>query len=418
MKKLLLLALSLTALTVQANIANIDFVKVTKDKTLLAELGFVKDNLSYYYHWSAQWEHDITRVELIAKLEGIYTTSQAKGIKGAELHLLLGDLSHYMYNLEADKYYQIAVGHYTDAAKSAPKDYRTGWFLANHYATSNNPMLAVTTFKKTEKLLPAKPSADFWEEYAYCTALANMPSHSLYAMSKSQEITGKQGNMEKQLGMIVQKNIQMLDRNKEYEATDIWDATEGQPANFTCRPLGLSVAIDSTWGINIPGYQNRSGAFIVFPPKIKSKSGKEISYTVGILMHTANDDEKLEDYVTGFDGGGGEGSKRKKIQFSTRYANIVAYEITNPNDYADMGGGHFYLVGVEREAPDFPGLLLEQPKEIPGKSGEMQFFSPGKSQERFGNRIFYAFMLDTCEDIHTDSLAVFKDFFEKQVVLE
>jgi hypothetical protein len=183
---------------------------------------------------------------------------------------------------------------------------------------------------------------------------------------------------------------------------------------FISRPLGLSVAVDSTWQISVQDYENRSAAFVLFPPKIKSKSGREISYSTAIFMRTVADTDKLEDFVSIFSNSG----QKKKISFSNKYDNMVAYEITNREEYTDMGGGHFYVVGVARNAPQYPGLLLEKPVELPDGNGEVQVYTLGKSQERFGNKIFYVFMLDTCEDIHAGSLAVFKDIFEKQVVLE
>ena len=98
---------------------------------------------------------------------------------------------------------------------------------------------------------------------------------------------------------------------------------------------------------------------------------------------------------------------------------MVTYEIVDKNMYKDIGGGHMYMIGVERKAPGYPGLLLERPVGFPkGNSGQVSFYSYPEYKDRFKGRIFHAIMLDSCEDIHEQSLSIFKNMFENQIIIE
>jgi len=52
------------------------------------------------------------------------------------------------------------------------------------------------------------------------------------------------------------------------------------------------------------------------------------------------------------------------------------------------------------------------------KSGKIQYYRAANVLDRFKGKIYYAFMLDACEDIYDEAFKVFKDVFEKQIVIE
>jgi len=87
--------------------------------------------------------------------------------------------------------------------------------------------------------------------------------------------------------------------------------------------------------------------------------------------------------------------------------------------YEDIGGGHLYMIGVERESPEFSGLQLENPELLPlGTPGQVSYYRGTNVKTRFKGKIFYAILLDSCEDIHDQSLAIFKELFDNQMVIE
>ncbi len=410
-------------MTVQtfANVNFIDISKISNDTKFVAAFNWVKVNSHYYDHWTNTWTYDKPKADCIKQLKEHYTTFSTLPTKNSEVLLLLGDIAHYLYNLDdtvfnTTEYNEKAINNYTSAIKESPKDYRGYWFIGYHYALSNVPTSAIDNFMKAEKMLPQKQPADFWNDYAWATAVTNMPSHCIFAMDKVKNISGKEGSFQQQLGETIYKRITPVDKNQSYDKKDIWTAEEGEKITFVSRPLGVKILVDSTWDLQVYDYQKNQAAFIMNPSTIANKKGKEIHYTIAILIKTANDNDKLSDYISNFVS---KYSDKKQISFSDKYDKIIAYEIHDKTMYQDIGGGHLYMIGVERTEPKYPGLLLENPVSLPkGNSTEVTYYRPTESQDRFEGKIFYAIMLDSCEDINEQSLAIFKTLFNSQLIIE
>jgi hypothetical protein len=110
---------------------------------------------------------------------------------------------------------------------------------------------------------------------------------------------------------------------------------------------------------------------------------------------------------------------KTKITFSDKYDPMIAYEIIDPTVYQNIGGGHMYMIGIERAAPRYPGLLLETPLTLPeGNTQEVMYYTASDSKDRFKGKIFYVLMLDSCEDIHEQSLTIFRTLFDSQIIIE
>lgn len=413
----------LTFLTVQAfaNVNYIDIAKISNDSRLVAAFNFVKDNQEYYDHWTNQWNYDKSKEDLINQLLEHYHSFSTLPKKNIETYLLLGDIAHYLYNLDdmvfkTSEYYEKAIDNYLSAIHVNSSDYRGYWFLGYHYALSNVPTSAIDNFLKAEKILPTQQPVDFWNNYAWTTAITNMPSHCIYAMDKVKSISGKEGSFQQQIGESIYKRIVPVDKNKSYEKQEIWTANDGDKTTFVSRPLGIKILVDTTWDLQIYDYQNNQAAFIMNPPKIANEKGREISYTIALIFKTANDKDKLIDYMNVFVS---KYPDKKQIDFSDKYDKIIAYEIKDNTMYQDIGGGHMYMIGIERDRPKYAGLILENPLSLPkGNSSETTYYQATDSKDRFQGKIFYAIMLDSCEDINEQSLSIFKTLFDNQIIIE
>lgn len=410
------IALALLATQTLANVRFIDISKISNDKKITAAYDFVKGNTDYYEHWTNDWKYDKPKQELISKLREHFRLVGELPKKNEETYMLLGDIAHYLYNMDDTAYFRIAVENYESAVKANPRDYRCYWFLGFHYGQSNLPGSAIENIIKAEKLLPEKQPIEFWNDYAWVAGVTNMPSHCIYAMDKVKSISGEAGLFEQQVGESIRKRIVPMDKNLSYKKEEVWTANFGDRVVFTSRPLGIKVLLDSTWDVQVYDYQKNQGIFIIKPPGLANKNGRQITYTVAILMKTANDGDKLADYLSNFVA---RYPEKKQIEFANAYKNTIAYEIRDKNMYPEIGGAHMYVVGIERPAPAYPGLLLESPQTIPdGDSGVVNFYTPTDSKARFKGKIFYALMLDSCEDIHEQSLAIFKKLLESQISIE
>ncbi len=399
-----------------ANVNYIDIDKISNDTKFETAFMYIKENQQFYDHWTIDWNYLVQKEELIQNLRKIHKTFSDIPKKNAELYLLLGDISHYLYNLDDTIFYDDAINSYNTAIKMSPNDYRCYWFLGYHLALSNVPTEAFDQFLKAQKILPDDVPADFWNDYAWVTGVMNMPSTCIFAMDQAKSILGYEGKFESQLGQTIRDRIEPVDKDKTYNSKDIWTAIEGEKTTFISRPLGIKLLIDSTWDFSIYDYENQQNFFIINPPPLKNKNGKEIHYTVAIFMKAADDDDVLEEYLNKFIAGN---PKKKKITFSKKFNNIMAYELFDKTMYEEMGGAHLYLVGIERSFPKYPGLLLESPIHFPDDhSGQIKYYVASNSMDRFNGKIFYVFMLDSCEDINEQSLAIFKQLFNNQIIIE
>jgi tetratricopeptide (TPR) repeat protein len=415
-KAIILLVGILISVNTFSNVNYIEISKISNESKFVTAFNYIKDNQQYFDHWTNEWSYDKSQKELVKNLRDNYAMFSSVETKNEELFMLLGDIAHYLYNLNESDYYQLAVNNYNSAIAINPNDYRAYWFLGYHYVLSNVPTLGIDNFLKAQQLLPTKQPADFWEEYAWATAATNMPSHCIYAMDKARSISGTPGRLESQLGPEIHKRI--IDVNKDifYKKEDIWSTSKGEKIAFTCRPLGIKILVDSTWKLSVYDYKNHQSAFVLNPPAIKSKKGQKINYTVAIIMKAANLTDELDDYINTLNP---KGLNKSKITFSDKYENMVAYEMKDNKIYKGMGGGHVYMIGIERNSPLYPGLLLENPAIFPdGNKSKVTYYTAKDSKGRFEGKIFYAIMLDSCEEINEQSLAVFKTLFNNQIIIE
>ncbi|MFO7723760.1 MAG: hypothetical protein R6V49_11120 [Bacteroidales bacterium] len=310
---------------------------------------FFKLNLTYCEYWVPQWNFETDKDSLIKKLQHCYNAFSAFPEGNLEAQLLLGDLSHCLYNLEVSEYYRVAEMHYLKAMSLVPGDYRTWWFYGMMCANANQLEKSMLHFAQARKLLPEDVPAGFWEDFAYAAAMANMPSHSIFAMDKARAILGKPSFMENQLGEMMRERIEPMNRDSIYRYQDIWVGISGEEmSTFISRALGTSIRMESDWNLMLYDYKNRQSVMTMVPDALFNAKGKEITYTIGVLFKVPQSFETLDGYVGQFSA---RYKDRQRIPFSDKYPGIIAFEIRDKKMYKKMGGGHMYIVGVERKSP-------------------------------------------------------------------
>src|SRR5271170_6427635 len=103
------------------NVNGIDFSKVAYPKTLQDQVDFLRENDGIYNHWVHNWTNKIPKETVIGKLTSLYNELEKIPAKNTETELLLGDIAHYLYNLETEAYYQKALDHYQAAKSMSPE---------------------------------------------------------------------------------------------------------------------------------------------------------------------------------------------------------------------------------------------------------------------------------------------------------
>lgn len=415
-KLLLFLTFSAWIGTAGANVKHIDFKKISNDKALETKFEFVVSHLYCYDHWSAKWEYSDKKADLVAELSDFLKDLKTVIARNAETNLLMGDVAHYLYNMEEQAYSELADEYYHAAIGQSPKDYRGYWFLGEHLWQSGRLESSIDTYKEGQTFLPEKAPVDYWSSYAMAANVTNMPSHMVYAFDMIKKQEGTAGELEQAMGAKFFERFETPNITDKLTDKELWTAIKGDIVQFLSRPLGIKIGVYSTWDVKPYGYNNQSSAFVLLPPPAATKSGKRIGYTMVVMCKVANPDETLDDYIKKF-------IKPKDhpipFVFSTKYPDMKSYTIQDPNTYKENGGGRFVVVGLERDAPTYPGLALETPIKIDQSADAgVQYYTPTNFKTRFASRIFYCVILDSCGKIYDASMEQFRQLFEQNMVIE
>ncbi|GGB24304.1 tetratricopeptide repeat protein [Puia dinghuensis] len=411
MKKFFLLLIALwlfTRLECRADVKFVDFKKIDPSGQYVSQQHFLLANLVYYDHWSPDWVYDVSKDSLIGELKTCLTLFAPLKANVYETDLLLGEIAHYLYNLNQQSYYDTAEAYYLKAIAADESDCRGYWFLGYHYSQSDELKKGVSCFNKAVKLVNSATANEFWQEYAFAMYAVGMPSHCRYGLDHYLK-GGGSSLMATMMDSTLKMKSVRADPDSSYSTNELWQPDrQGKKVTFLSRPLGIKFAADSNWEMQMNGFVKRLTAVAMQPPVVTSPKGANIGFSIALVMHVAGEGEKLTDFMASFMKMGGV--RDAAFPFADKFPTGVSYTFQNKNLYSDRGGAHIHFIGIERSAPPYPGMSLEdQGEEMKGEPGKVNFYTPSIIRTRFPGRIFYLFLLDTCEDIHEVSWNTFKE---------
>jgi hypothetical protein len=403
-----------------SNINAIDFSKThltSQEKPLVT---FLQNNVGLYDHWVHNWAYPVPKDVAVKNLTSLYDHLEKLDNKNLEDDLLAGDVAHFLYNMELDTYYEKAVDNYNKAMRLSPNDYRVYWFLGNHYALSNNPIKAIQNYATSLKLSTGDPGGYFWFDYAFATFTAGMPSTSRYAIEHSVKDFGKADKMSSLFIEQLKKASKVPVADTTIAIKDMWSVTGRDQKRIVLvnRVAGIRVAIDSTWVFQPTDYTKNGEGIPIQPPTIISKKNNEpIGYSILVLAKIPQPNQSLSDFIAIFTQ---KNDVIKPVKLTDRYKNSIAYDIVDTTIYKNIGGGHMYMIAIERDEPAYPGMALEQADNSlsKGEVGKVNYYNVRQKFTRLKGKLYYLVLLDSCEYIHDESLAVFKDFLENGLVIE
>lgn len=418
-KCLLVICFLFVVKSAAANVNAIDFSLVNYPHALQADIDFLKSHDYVYNHWVHDWIADVPKEKVTGTLTRLFSEIGKLSPKNAEIYLLLGDIAHYLYNMEVDEYYQRAVDNYEHAKALSPGDYRIYWFLGNHYALSDKAVLAIQTYQIAFHYKPASVRQFFWADYSVACATASMLGTARYAARQESIMEGQKSYVEKELVPILGARLRAAPVDSAVKSDEIWDqyVADGPNVLINNYLMGFGLKIDSAWNYQVSDYKNHKSHITLVPPKAISKKGRKISYSILVLSEASKPGETLQQFLDLFTA---SYSNRKPVNFNIgKLKSGLAYEMTDPGAYKEIGGGHFYAMAIERNAPEFPGMALETPVDVPkpqnGSSGMTVYRAP-QVFSRLRAKIYYLVLLDSCEDIHEESLSVFNKFLNNLVI--
>jgi len=414
---ILLLLLILTG-KCYGNINAIDFTKISTPENLSPKIKFLQDNLGLYDHWVHEWKADIKKEVVVKSLSSLYDDLDKQTGKNLETTLLLGDVAHYLYNMELEPYYKKALGNYLKATEIAPGDFRAWWFLGNHYAMSAQSVKGIAAYQSALKINPQITNGYFWFDYAFASTMANMPATSKYAITQSIKILGGNNSVSESMRRNLEKILRQPPADTSLTVNDIW-ALAGKRDNkiiITNRVVGTRLVIDSTWRIVPNAYQNGATAITFMPtPIINKVNNQSIDYSILVMARKLKEGQTLNDFINPFFK---PEYKASPVKLTTKYNDCIAYEITDPEIYESIGGGRIYMMAIARDEPGQPGMLLETADTFPAGNGKIANYRVEQHYSRIKGKLYYLVLLDSCGYIHDESLAVFKDFIENGLLIE
>jgi hypothetical protein len=89
------------------------------------------------------------------------------------------------------------------------------------------------------------------------------------------------------------------------------------------------------------------------------------------------------------------------------------YEYWDDASFSSYGGGHGLAVFVKRPSPPIKGLGIEAPAKLPSKDGKVNYVVLGEGYTRFDGEIYYAFILDSADQVFAESRKEFIEFLNR-----
>jgi hypothetical protein len=248
---------------------------------------------------------------------------------------------------------------------------------------------------------------EFWQEYAFAMQLGGMPAHCRYGLDNFRRLGGS-SMLSKMMDSTLRAKTIQTDPDISHSNQALWQSMRnGAKISFMSRPLGMKIQVDSSWNMGLNGYARRLTAVTIEPDMAVSPKGKKIGYTIGVVVRAAEEGEQLKDFMTSMMKMGGD--KDAAFPFGDIYPGGLSYTLKSDKFYSDRGGARIHYIGIERSSPTYPGLSLEdQASELGGEPGKMNFYTQGIIRMRMPGKIFYFFILDTCNDIHQESWDTFQ----------
>jgi tetratricopeptide (TPR) repeat protein len=355
--------------------------------------------------WSAEWHYKTPKDVVAARLKDSLNKLQkaaASAPDNSELLLLTGLVAHYAYNVDVQEAYDVAVGSLQKAHKFAPDDYRAEWFLGNHECQGGKIKEGMGAFLAVEGRSPWDHlSPAFWDDYIFCASVANMPAHALRAGDHLNKLHAPPSETRTFLMDVARKRFQTPDLNASYSGKEAWETTkEDSRLVFKSSICGFSFSPLGEWKLRRLEVQNGLCVVQIATGPHHSKVGDVVPNLL-VIARQAKPEETLDDFVKGFMN---FPSPQTVAVSHCPSEQCLAYEALVPGHYGKAGDGHVEMTAFKRDAPEFPGLLFEEPAgpQVP-KDGKVTYFHPNERFHRLDGTLYYMVMLDTADSVLGDA---------------
>jgi hypothetical protein len=364
----------------------------------LAEAAAVEE---FAQGWSDKWRYQTPKEVVVSQLKDSLAKLQT-GLESSpdnpELLLLTGLVAHYAYNVDVNDAYDVAIKCLQSANRLAPDDFRAQWFLGVHECEGAAVKEGINEFLAVENRWPWNHlPPGFWDDYMLCATYASMPAHVLRAADHVSKLNAPPSEFRSFLVQGAGKRFKTPDPGAAYSEKDAWEArNENSRLVFTSYMCGFSFSPLAEWKLRRLEVQKGTCVVQLETGPHPSKAGDVVPNLV-ILVRQAKAGETLGDFMKSF----GTYPSAKPVGVSRCPSEqCLAYEVTRPKAYGAAGNGYGLVMVFRREAPEYPGLLFEEPAgpEAP-KDGKVHYFRPNDRIHRLDGLLYYMVMLDTADSV-------------------
>lgn len=416
---LTIIAILLASTRARADLKAIRSDKLPQNSAVLKALADVSAVEPMADHWSPEWRYQTPKKKVAARLKSSLETLK-KSLQASpdneELLLLTGLVAHYSYNLDAKGSYELAADSFNKAQKLAPEDFRPVWFLGLNQCQSYDQTL--DGMKKFLALEDSKDSqqlpAAFWDDYLQCAIVTNMPAHGLRAGARADALDAQGTPFRKALLQGVRERFLRPDPAASYPAKQVWFAeSSGASTVFTSFLFGVRFSSPSEWRLKLPDVQQAFGIAQFETGPYHGNAGQVVP-NILVIVRPPKPDETLQEFfaaVTKQSGGSTIAAPACPAQ------QCLAWQATKANGYGDEGDSHMIVTVFERDAPNFPGLLFEQPTRAAAPNdGKVHDYRLDGQLERFSGKLYYLVMLDTAASVLQPAEQAYSTFLKNMQV--
>jgi hypothetical protein len=240
----------------------------------------------------------------------------------------------------------------------------------------------------------------FWQDYALCATVANMPAHALRALDNAKKL-GVERSDDKFVRMAAEKRLIPSSMTETYKSHEAWKAERvGDGVTFTSTLCGESFSISADAPIDVRDVTNGSCAAIVTGREYPTRDGKSTASLL-VISQSASAAESLQDFTDRMMKNP-RGLDLKAISgLPCPVAECLSFEVVSDKVYANAGGTHLLAVAFASEQPDYPGLIFEKPQALPKltKQDVPQVMTPIYTLRRLDGKRYTLVMLDSNGDI-------------------
>jgi hypothetical protein len=416
--------LFLCATSALSQIRQIDRRKLPQNSTVQQAYTDLLPIDQFARTYEATWRFPVPKDQVTSRfLQALHTLEQAQkqDPNNKELQLLTGLVAHLAYNLGIEDTSGPAI---ELLQPQMNEDFRASWFLGMQQCQSDDSVNGMRRLLHIESSSTTLPGA-FWQDYAVCAGITNMPVHALRAYDNARK-AGDGSLIDDQLEQIARNRIKPSNLTASYSARQAWHPERIDRGNRVTSSLcGESFITKPTSHLNIRDVALGTCLITIDTEQYPSRYGPS-SASLLVGTQAAKPGESLEAFAKRtFEAFSNAKLKdpsqanRTTSGIQCPVATCLTFEVVTNKLYKGEGGAHLLAVFFQSEQPAYPGLRFETPQPLPktpNNSGQPAFFRPEDTPQRFSGTLYTFVTLDANLDIYPRSRADFDDLLKSLIV--